>query len=546
MSKSKQRAPAVPLEPLSPRERGRGEGTAEARHLTEPEPSSVPAGHLLPGGEGAKHQPRHSRSSQPPKGGSSENDEGATTASDIFHCPLPSDWKRIPISANYRITKKARGLVPNPDKPLPFMPMECVPAGGQTECRYELRKPSAIASGTYFEAGDVLLSKITPSFENGKQGIASNLPYEFGYGSTEIIPLQACTDEAINLYLFYLLLHHEVRGSLTSKMEGSTGRKRVPEGAVRELEIPVPPKPEQQKIAAVLWKMQRTIATQNRLIAATRDLKQSAMQHLFTHGLRGEPLKDTEIGLMPESWSVKRLDTCCNVLSSSLSYSDLLSSENVTGNEAVTVHGIKVSDMNLPGNELEITHANLIRHFEPSLAERKTIPTETVVFPKRGAAIATNKKRLTTTWTVLDPNLIGVRPKKGFDHCYLFHWFEQFDLRTITESGPTPQLNKKNLTPLQLPVPATEDEQRDIAAALATLDRKLAHHQQKRTALNDLFQTTLHQLMTAQIRVADLDIDISEVADHVPDAENMIAGSGQDHFVDANEMIADQSRRPRR
>ena len=55
------------------------------------------------------------------------------------------------------------------------------------------------------------------------------------------------------------------------------------------------------------------------------------------------------------------------------------------------------------------------------------------------------------------------------------------------------------------------DEQRDITATLATLDRKLAHHQQKRAALNDLFQTTLHQLMTAQIRVADLEIDTSEV-----------------------------------
>src|SRR3546814_14728041 len=64
---------------------------------------------------------------------------------------------------------------------------------------------------------------------------------------------------------------------------------------------------EQEKIAAILWKLQRAIATQDRLIAATDDLKQSAMQRLFTHGLRGEPLKDTEIGPMPESWTVASL-----------------------------------------------------------------------------------------------------------------------------------------------------------------------------------------------------------------------------------------------
>jgi len=434
----------------------------------------------------------------------------------ILDCPLPRDWKRLPISAKYRITKKPRGLTPDPEMSLPFIPMEMVPAGGQTACSHELRKPAAISSGTYFEAGDVLLSKITPSFENGKQGMASNLPAAFGYGSTEIIPIQASTNDAINLYLFYLLLDHEVRVSLTGKMEGSTGRKRVPEGAVRELEIPVPPKAEQEKIAAILWKLQRAIATQDRLLKATADLKQSAMQRLFTHGLRGEPLKDTEIGPVPESWSALRLDSCCDVLSSRLSYTDLAGSDNSDDEEAVLVHGVKVSDMNLPGNELQFCVVNLSRRMGLTTAEKRAIPPSTVVFPKRGAAIATNKKRLTTTWTVLDPNLIGVRARAGLDTGYLRQWFEQFDLRTITEPGPTPQLNKKNLTPLLLPIPSTESEQRDIATTLATIDRKLAHHRAKRAALDALFQTTLHQLMTAQVRVADLDIDTSEVCDRRP------------------------------
>jgi len=61
-------------------------------------------------------------------------------------------------------------------------------------------------------------------------------------------------------------------------------------------------------------------------------------------------------------------------------------------------------------------------------------------------------------------------------------------------------------------LPKDLDEQRDIATTLAATDQKLTHHQRKRTTLNDLFQTTLHQLMTAQIRVADLDIDTSEIA----------------------------------
>src|SRR3546814_18791960 len=54
----------------------------------------------------------------------------------------------------------------------------------------------------------------------------------------------------------------------------------------------------------------------------------------------------------------------------------------------------------------------------------------------------------------------------------------------------------------RLPLPA-KVEQRDIAAALATIDRKLAHHRAKRAAPDALFQTTLPPLIPGQLRVAN-------------------------------------------
>jgi type I restriction enzyme S subunit len=46
---------------------------------------------------------------------------------------------------------------------------------------------------------------------------------------------------------------------------------------------------------------------------------------------------------------------------------------------------------------------------------------------------------------------------------------------------------------------------------LQTIDRKISVHKRMRAALSDLFQTMLHQLMTAQIRVDKLDIDAREI-----------------------------------
>jgi type I restriction enzyme S subunit len=236
------------------------------------------------------------------------------------------------------------------------------------------------------------------------------------------------------------------------------------------------------------------------------------MHQLFTRGLGGESQKQTEIGPLPESWKSTRLDKCCVVISSSLSYTDFADMPVSHESDLISAMGIKVSDMNLLGNETRLNKANLEKTIFRSTAERKLAPPNTIVFPKRGAAIATNKKRVTTTWTVFDPNLIGVRAGEGVDPDFLFYWFQQFDLKTITDPGPTPQLNKKNLEPLLIPVPTDEAEQREIAFILQTIDRKIDVHERKRRMLRELFKTLLHQLMRGEICVGNLDIDTSEVA----------------------------------
>lgn len=262
-------------------------------------------------------------------------------------------------------------------------------------------------------------------------------------------------------------------------------------------------KAEQQKIAYVLSVVQRAMEQQERLIQTTTELKIALMQKLFTEGTRGEPQKQTEIGPVPKSWEVKRIDSVAIVKSSSMSYSQLAKTDESPS--GVDVQGVKVSDMNLPGNETEFQSASLVKRVEIPVAENRTTPADSIIFPKRGAAIATNKKRITTTWTVLDPNLIAVTPNESMNHRYLFHWFNTFDLAKVTDPGPTPQLNKKDIAPLKFPRP-TKKVQDDIAKKIDVVEAKARMHGDKLNALSDLFKTLLHKLMTAEIRVNDIDL----------------------------------------
>ncbi|MEU5790240.1 restriction endonuclease subunit S [Micromonospora purpureochromogenes] len=261
---------------------------------------------------------------------------------------------------------------------------------------------------------------------------------------------------------------------------------------------------EQRMIVRVLERVDEAITTEDRAATLAEELMLAVRGHLFAQGLQGDEHEATGISAAP--WDYVRLDAVADVISTRMPYSTLESMTHSTDAAAVRVLGIKVSDMNRPGNEVELTHAAVEVDLDLDVATKACAPPGTIIFPKRGAAIATNKKRFAYTWTVFDPNVIGVRARPGLDQRFLFHWFQAFDLRSITEPGPTPQLNKKNLEPLLVPTPPTIEEQQQIAAILDQLNTKAEVHRAKRAVLDELLETLLRGLMSGDIRLGDLDL----------------------------------------
>jgi len=362
-------------------------------------------------------------------------------------------------------------------------------------------RPSQVRSAkSRFYPGDVLYGKLRPYLDKAVVAEAE------GICSTDILVLEP---HGAPSWFLCGVLHTDRFIEHAKQTTHGVNHPRTSWSGIKVFETTAFSLPEQKKIAAVLLKIQRAIETQEKIIQSLRDLKKSTMQHLFTYGFRGEKTKMTEIGEVPESWELVTLRTCCQVKSSTIAFRDLETMD--TGNEDdVAVHAIKVSDMNLPGNDRGIVRANIEIRLPEAVAKKKAVSPLSIVFPKRGAAIATNKKRLTKEWTLLDPNLIAIVPDDSIMPLYLYYWFLTFDLTSLQYLGPTPQLNKKNVDPLEFPVPRTKDEQEEVASILDTIDAKLRLHESKKSVFQDLFKTTLNKLMAGGIRVRDLDIDVSE------------------------------------
>ena len=130
--------------------------------------------------------------------------------------------------------------------------------------------------------------------------------------------------------------------------------------------------------------------------------------------------------------------------------------------------GIKVSDMNLEDNQVEIVTSNN-RVVTSRFKEKHILPIGSVIFPKRGAAIATNKKRITKIPCVIDNNCMAltVTDDRLLSE-YLFNFLCGFDLTTISKSAGVALINNPDIKGVKIPLPSI-DVQKSIIAEIESV-----------------------------------------------------------------------------
>ena len=148
--------------------------------------------------------------------------------------------------------------------------------------------------------------------------------------------------------------------------------------------------------------------------------------------------------------------------------------------------------MNLPGNEVYIHTSKQYVSFET--AGRTMIPAGAVVFPKRGAAIGTNKKRILIKDTCVDLNTMGVIPGDKITTKYLYGFFTGFDLMSVADGSTIPQLNNRQIGPLKIIVPPLE-VQESFALLQEQSDKSKLSLQNRHEIMNQINRRLLLCLM---------------------------------------------------
>lgn len=211
-------------------------------------------------------------------------------------------------------------------------------------------------------------------------------------------------------------------------------------------------------------------------------------------------MKQTEIGLIPDDWKVVVIGETCKIKTNTLSFSEIGRMRAKQKSNISKCLAIKVSDMNLPKNEIELSSAIIEFYIDDdNPLKEKLIKPNAIVFPKRGAAIATNKKRLLKHLALLDPNLIALEPSNLFYEKFLFYYFLNFDLRKLTDVNTIPQLNKKDLEPLKVPLPPHK-EQQSISHILTLIQTAIQKQEQLIATTTELKNVLTKQFFTEGIK----------------------------------------------
>jgi type I restriction enzyme S subunit len=308
------------------------------------------------------------------------------------------------------------------------------------------------------------------------------------------------TDKATPDYLVNLLHTGNFLKYASSTMVG-VNHPRTNWASLKEFKVSLPPLPEQRRIAAVLTAIQEAIAAQDDVITAARAFKRSLMQRLFTYGPGREPAetKETEIGKIPAHWEVVCLGDLVDVRGGKRLPKGSLYSENITNHPYIRV--VDFADFSVDRSDLKYISEETYKQIS-----RYIITSDDVYISNAGTIglVGTIPQELSGGNLTENAARLIIKEKRKLDKFYLSQWLgfdfgqAQIQVRTTKTSQPKLALMRIQQIPLALP---NISEQEKIANALLTVDAKIAAEEDRQASLQAFFQSTLHHLMTGQIRL---------------------------------------------
>ena len=290
------------------------------------------------------------------------------------------------------------------------------------------------------------------------------------------------------------LLDHSIE-KLAESSHGST-MKHIKKGVLDEFHRPIPPLPEQKKIASILTSVDEVIETTQKQIDKLQDLKKATMNELLTKGIGHTEFKESELGRIPKSWEVRTIRELITKVVDNRGKTPPLSSE---GRELIELASILKSQRFLDYKRSkkrvsENTYKTWFRNGHPQIGDI-LVPTvgligECSIVSENRGCIAQNVIALRCS-----DNLLG-------DYLYWLMYSEYVlsEIKRVLMGAVQPSLKVPHLLDTRIPLPPT-DEQIKILETLNTIENAVIDNQKKVASFQSLKKSLMQDLLTGKVRV---------------------------------------------
>ena len=351
-------------------------------------------------------------------------------------------WQRVALGDTYTLMQD-RVDDPRTASGLRYVGMEHIEPGVALR---QWGDPTSVTSAkTRFSKGDVLFGRLRPYLRK-----VARAPWD-GLASTEILVLRAQTDRCLPEMLHLLIGSEHVLQQAIQQSAGS----RMPRTSARDLAqvaVSLPPLDEQRRIVDLIGSLDATIAATDQAVAKAEQARRASIV--------------ASIGGQDPRRSLTRV-TLAEITSFAGGYAF---PEKHQGQDSGDVPFLKVSDMNSVGNETTITRANhWVSESTLTAMRARAWPPGTVIFPKVGAALLTEKRRVLGERAAFDNNIMGLIPGPLVEPGFLLAFMETVRLGRLAQPGAVPSVNQKHIDSIPLALPSLGD-QRCIMGIIAAFD----------------------------------------------------------------------------
>lgn len=290
-----------------------------------------------------------------------------------------------------------------------------------------------------FRKGDVLFGRRRAYLKK-----AAVAPFD-GICSGDITVIEADPDKILPELLPFIIQNDDLFDFAVGKSAGSLS-PRVKWEHLKNYELELPDMNKQKELAELLWAIDDTKKSYQKLIAATDELVKSQFIEMF-----GEQKEN------PKGLPMMTLGETCKF------FSGTGFPNKYQGNVHGTYPFYKVGDISRNVQEGNVRLRAADNYIEPDIVKAikgTIIPPNTVVFAKIGEALRLNRRAVTTQNCLIDNNAMGIQP---ITSVICLEYFLQFmiglDMNEYSTATALPSVRKSSLEKVKIIVPDVANQQ---------------------------------------------------------------------------------------